>query len=475
VEARTDSRERELSPLNLLYHMLSSRVDPNSCDVVILDGHLDHGVLKQAIARALRCHPQLSSHVVHRGGKSFWRVPPDELPIDFRVQPLPKDTPGAVDAALVANIWNEPLPIASGRPIRFHLIETPRRSYLQTIHTHLYADATSCYTLTDHVAESYAAIVDGRPWQQGPVDVEDRGVRALLTRRLSTRERLMGKLGGAMLSLPDFLSEDGGLALPEGPPGPRAFARAVLDPRRTSGLVAAARERKSTLHSLVKLAFLRAADRFNRTRRGASRPLRVWDFFSLRQLAPPQAAGLYDCLAIIYPVTMDPRWSDTEALAAFKDQLQRLRGGEVIAHVERLQWLFDVFGPALPLEWLATAWPHIFKSNVFLTNPGVCPSRLEAFGGVPVVDYVTFPQLFHPARVMFVLSTFRDHLRILAIYDRSSFADDFTTALFEPFLAELGCLSAVDVGAGDPAAGFVASWNPASPESAPEPQADFSG
>jgi hypothetical protein len=88
----------------------------------------------------------------------------------------------------------------------------------------------------------------------------------------------------------------------------------------------------------------------------------------------------------------------------------------------------------------------------------VCPSRLEAIGGVPVIDYITFPQLFPPAKIMFVISTFRDCLRILAIYDRAAFADSFEDALFAPFLFELQRVSGIDL-ASSPLPGFIAAWS----------------
>jgi LmbE family N-acetylglucosaminyl deacetylase len=451
----SEPRERALSPLNLFYQMMSHRINPNSCDLVVLDGHLDHRVLKQATWRALQRHPVLSSYLLTRRGEYFWRVPRDQMPVDFRIHSLPRDDPGAVDACLTANIWGEPLALESDRPVRFHLIETPRRSYFQTIHTHVYADATSCYTLTQDIAESYAAHMAGRPFSTVPIDAEERSARALSTMRHPIRARLKHIFDGARMNLTDLFRRGGGLALPERPPGPRAFSRVSLDPRQTKELLAAARNVTTTLHNLVKLAFFRAADGFNRRRGARSRPLRVWDFFSLRSMAPPEAASMYDCMAVIYPVGMNPAWSDEEALRVFKDQVHALRAGQAFAHTERFWWLLRVLGAVLPLAWLGAVWPYLFKSNVFLTNPGVCPSRLDAIGGVPVIDYVTFPQLFVPAKVMLVVATFRDRLRILAIYDRAAFDENFEDALFTPFLAELRRLSGIDLDASPPLPGLI--------------------
>ena len=114
----------------------------------------------------------------------------------------------------------------------------------------------------------------------------------------------------------------------------------------------------------------------------------------------------------------------------------------------------------------ARLWPALFKSNVFLTNPGVCPSNLPRFGDAAVIDYVTFPQLFAPADVMFVFSTFRDRLRIHVVYDEAAFGGAFRLGLLRPFLAELDAQAGLHLAAAPTRDGFIASWTarPATPD-----------
>lgn len=456
----TDSNQsRLLNPLNLLYETLGNVVVPNSCDIIVLAGRLDVRTLGRAITRALRRHPPLMSQFVSERGGVAWRQPPEELPIDIRVHEFDHDDSAIIDRHLVSNIWSTPLP-RHERPIRFHVTETPERTYLQTIHTHIFADATSCYRLTEDIAESYAAYIEDRPYDDTPVDVPYRDIDSLFTSKLTSRERRHWQARGALHLMRDLAVRTGGLALPERPIGPRALTRAVLDADRTARLLCAARRHRCSIHAFFKLAFLRAGEAFNRARGHETRSLRAWDFFSLRPMAEPHARALYDCLAVVYPVDMQTDWSDEVALERFTAEIHAMRDGEVLAHAYRLANLYRCVGPVLPENWFYGAWQRIFKSNVFLTNPGIVPTRLDHIGGVPVHDYVTFPQLFAPARVMFVFSTFRDELRILALHDESAFDGDFEAALFHPFLRQLEHVSQVDM-PDEALTGFMSGWTDA--------------
>jgi len=77
-----------------------------------------------------------------------------------------------------------------------------------------------------------------------------------------------------------------------------------------------------------------------------------------------------------------------------------------------------------------------------------------------VVDYVTFPQLFFPAELLFVFSTFRDRLRILVVYDRDAFGPSLHEELFRPFLDRLGELAGLDFSSASTRDGVMASWEP---------------
>jgi hypothetical protein len=412
-----------------LFESLGKAIVPNSCDIVVLRGRLDHAKLRAAIHATLQRHPILRA---------------SDGPIDLRFHFLDFDEPDAVDAHLMRHVWDEPF-ARDARPVRFHVTETKSATYLQTIHTHVYADATACYTLTAQIAEAYAG---ARAHDATRAHADE-----IVLPRAPAKERARATAQTAH----DLAAKHAGVAAPKrASAGPRKLARFVLTPAETSALRAAARQRGHSIHAFFQLAFLRAASAYNE-RRGVGHPLlRLWDFFSLRPMLE-ETTPRYDCLALVYPVELDARWSDDEVLAHVTDVVAQMRKEDLLMHAHRIGAVVRSFG-SRPRRAFMKLWTALFKSNVFFTNPGVCPSRLERFGDVEVTDYVTFPQLFSPADVMFVFSTFRDALRVLVIYDEDAFGASFRE-LFDAFLRNVGALASLDLAPDGSHEGFVARWS----------------
>ncbi len=433
--------------LNTLFASLADAVVPSSCDVVVIDGLLDHDRLRAAIVTTLARHPILNRPLDPA-------LPADDaLPIDLRVHALDDDDPARIDEYLVGLIWDEPL-APQARPIRFHVVETSERTYFQTIHTHVHADATACYAITEQIAAAYV----GAALPRKPDDVAETDVLAIAAAPLSVRQRFEEYARGLEQTARDLAATFGGLVTPERDhAGRRRLARFVLTVDETEQLRAAARERGCSIHAFFQLAFLRAATDYNRARGEGRTHLRIWDFFSLRPLLG-NAKDRYDCLALVYPVDLDAAWSDDETLVHCTENVERMRNGELVTHAHRFDGLFRVLDGVQPRDAFMSLWRSIFKSNVFLTNPGVCPSPLPRFGDAEVLDYVTFPQLFFPADLTFVFSTFRGSLRVLVTHDQDAFGATFHEDLFMPFLANLGELASIDIGRTKTHDGFVASW-----------------
>jgi hypothetical protein len=436
--------------LNTLFSRLGTKVSPNSCDLVVLDGHLDLPRLRAAARATLARHPILCRPLALKG------APPPSLPVDLRVHRIDHDRAAAVDAHLERQIWDEPF-APDARPVRFCVTETPRRTYLQTIHTHVYADATACYAITEELAQRYASPhADGFHADGFHADGFDAGEPtsgARVDLLPPGGKRLLHHARGLARTARDLTAHDGTLALARHRrPGPRRLTRLCLSAGETTQLLGAARARGHSLHAFFQVAFTRAAAALHR-RRGVERArLRAWDFFSMRPLIERDRPR-YDCLALIYPIDLDTRWSDEEILARATQRVQRMRGGELADHAARFESLRGLpEGPFLRL------WPRLFKSNVFLTNPGVCPSPLPRFGEVPVRDYVTFPQLFWPADLLFVFSTFRGRLRVLTIRDEAAFGDRFHDELLAPFIETLGALGGLRLSPAAALDGFAARW-----------------
>jgi len=432
--------------LNTLFSRLGTEVSPSSCDLVVLDGHLDLARLRAAARATLARHPILCRPLAPEAAA------PPSLPVDLRVHRLDHDRAMAVDAHLERLIWDEPL-APDARPVRFCVTETPRRTYLQTIHTHVYADATACYAITEELARRYASPhADGGEAGEPPST-------AHVDLLAPSGKRLLHHARGLARTARDLAARDGSLALARhGRPGPRRLTRLCLSADETAQLLGAARARGHSLHAFFQVAFTRAAAALHR-RRGVDRArLRAWDFFSMRPLLE-RGRPRYDCLALIYPIDLDTRWSDEQILARASERVQRMRDGELGDHAARFESL-----RGLPERPFLRLWPRLFKSNVFLTNPGVCPSPLPRFGDVPVRDYVTFPQLFWPADLLFVFSTFRGRLRVLTIRDDAAFGDRFQDELLAPFIETLGALGGLRLSPAAALDGFAARWADADSE-----------
>ena len=85
----------------------------------------------------------------------------------------------------------------------------------------------------------------------------------------------------------------------------------------------------------------------------------------------------------------------------------------------------------------------INKTDLAVTNPGRVPwqDELASFGDVPVADFLNFPHLLPPAKVVLIFTTFRA-LRIVQLYDPATTPNGVEATLVEPFIRHLEALLA---------------------------------
>ena len=227
---------------------------PNSCDIVVLDGQLDHDRLRAAIAR----HPSGAGIRLLRGRSRF----APSLPFTAgRRRRRHRSTPTSSGAASGASRCPR-----TAAPVRFHVTETPPRTYLQTIHTHVYADATACYMLTEQIVAGYAhATPDaGSTSRRGA----GRSAPTSSATRVATRRRRSRTSAGRRTDAARPRRRLAGLAARRGPRPAAAAGALPFTPRETERSAAAARARGYSIHAFFQLSFLRAAMDYNRRPRG---------------------------------------------------------------------------------------------------------------------------------------------------------------------------------------------------------------
>jgi hypothetical protein len=436
-----------LTPMNLGFHYLGAVTNTNACALFVFDSRLDLGRLEAAIHAALARHPLLNCRLRKRGRRYFWQASSDELPIQLRVHELDSDEAELVHQHLLDRVWSEPLALEVSRPIRFHLTQTPLRTYLQIVSPHTITDAQAIVRIARDLAECYSALEAGRQPDQTPLEVQDRAADQIVLGRISRWARLWHFFHALWLILLDVLRPDVGLDLAQ-ERGGTDLRFIEFEPGFIDHLVGAAKRQRTSVHAVFSLAILRAYQQS-----GPSRPerwLRALDQVSLRGYLGPEAAEVFDVLSIPYSLRMNPRWSDAEVVTNITTTLRTLRDGAIFSEILRMR-IYTTLAKLLPTSFLVDVVTGlVMKTNLLTTNPGALRSEVHAFGSVPVCSFCTFPPLLPPSRVSILFFTYQRQLRTLLLYDRAALRDP--EQLLERLAGQLRRIAGVTQGASPVAA-----------------------
>ncbi len=418
---RTMARTRKTGPFNSPFLLLSGLVNGNSCEIIELDGHLDHEMLKRALAAAIARHPLLQSRLERTMTGGRWVRDQQDAPPDLRIARLATSDPEATRKRLVANIWDEPLDLTAGRPARFHLTETPDGSILQLVTHHISSDARSGYRFAHDIANAYTALSEGRmpdttvidcpePPDAMALEGQDRSTGALVARALS----MIGR---------DLFSRAKGQLFPRRRGG-SDIGKIDLGGERLAAVKRAAKRRGVTVHALLLAATVRACQAHDRARgRNDRRVYPLLDMVSLRPYAGGRADDLYDTMVVPVGIRLDGRLDDESLIRAAAAEIRRLKSGDVFAELWR-QKLYGWSAAPLPKNFATRlVLAFLIKGNIICSNPGPIPYEIERFGPVAVRDFWSFSQLFPPGRVTFTFSTYRDRLRMIMVHDPVAFPD----------------------------------------------------
>lgn len=432
--------EHRLGALNLFYVLQRLTLgNINSCEVFELAGRLDHARLRKALAAVCDRHPALNSTLVERGWRTWWTVEapsPSPLPLDVRVASLDTDDPARVHAALLANVWQEGFDLSRSRQIRVHVTETPARTWLQLVTARLYNDARAGYLLAHELASAYTALEEGA----ASPDTTRRGFSSA---DIAVARPLRHALGALRCFASDLLHRDVDLPIPRVEIGPRDFAKIDLGEELLVHMRARAKQLGVTVHALLLLAMVHVWR--DTAPPGARRPgavLRVLDNFDLRRFARAPADGVYETMVVPYTLRLPTEGSDEEILRSAAGQLERWKQGAILDELYRSR-LYAALGRVSPIRWSSKLVARfVAKSNIVLSNPGPIPYPLERFGSVPITDFYNFSQLFPPNQAMLIFSTFRGHLRAVAVHDTHALPEGTLTAIVAPLRAHLERLCA---------------------------------
>lgn len=446
MAGETAGATRAMTPLNAMYsyyERLLARhgMNANSCEWIEIDGPVDASALRRAAVMVQRRHPVLRAAV--RGDR--WTMlsadiaPPPEL-IESRRDDL---LDGDVVNALMDNIWRRPLPLATGPALRLHLTRLGDRAVLQLVTSHLFTDGRSANVVVADLLDAYDCVASGRAFDEAAVDMPDRDLRALYLGDIAPLRRRALYRDAAAAIARDAARPCQKIATPGRRRGmTRVILRSLGDDMLAS-LRAASAGAGMSRHPFYVLAAARAITGYNQ-RRGAraDQPLRFIDNVSMRRFGKPPIDQLYELCAIPYMLPVDAGLDDLALMRQAAAGVAALHGGKALEEVARQQLLAASAALSPKVLGLRLVLSTIVKSNFILSNIGHVPDAMWNHPSLAIRDYYSFSQLFPPGDFMIFLSTARQDLRLVCLYDSANFTDDDAEELIGDFQRHLAAAAA---------------------------------
>jgi hypothetical protein len=202
--------------------------------------------------------------------------------------------------------------------------------------------------------------------------------------------------------------------------------------------VQAARANGTTAHALFLMALTKARREFMGGD-GNNRTLRINDFATLRPFAGEDLSEAFDVLVVPHQLRINPNWDEQTALHILTETIKEQKQGGVLSELYRLS-MYGSLARYLPTRLTAgLVFKLVNKSDLAVTNPGKVPwqDELEAYGDIAILDFVNFPHLLPPAKVVLIFTTFRNQLRLIQLYDPELLPGGVEKSLVEPLLRHL--------------------------------------
>jgi len=427
-----------MNAIQSAFYHLSELTNCNSGELITLEEKLDVSLLKRAISLAVRRHPLLNQLPTKKRGKPYWMEMEADLPIHLTHCAVSETDPDKLYPILWNNLWAEPIDELS-RQVRFIYTETPEYAYLQICAPHTVTDACSGTKLAADIAQAYTALSDGRTWVAKPEEnVTEPLPDVFLTTRTSMQRMLVALYALTEIVTDIFRRGRGLRPIDKTKQGPTGVHVTPVSEALLNRTITVARTVNASAHTLFLLALTRARQEMLGPD-GGNTPFRINDFATLRPFASKDLRNTFDVLVVPHQMTIKPSWSDDVAIRKINGQLQSKKQGGILTELYRLS-LYSTLARLAPSRWGANmVFKHINKSDMAVTNPGrvLWEHDLSHFGDIRVLDFVNFPNLLPPARVVMIFTTFRDQLRIVQLYDKDRYPEGVEALLAKPFVRHL--------------------------------------
>lgn len=422
-----------MNDFSFQFSRLADLVNANCSEILIVGGKVSLSRLNEAIVfevsrrKTLR---RLFDSTGNTGQENRHTISPQ---IGVIEQEVSSHAEAELRALLVANIWENSVPVHRMHGIKAFCIAFRNLTVLQFVTSHLLSDARAGYELTADVVDSYNKLSDGIKLQAANIE----SWNGDLELRLSSLDHIRYFSIAAIRILRDFVTFERGTTMSKFVPSARDILKHVFA-RNTLALVLRKRmELGVTLHPILLTAAVKAwaIHKFGRDKIEGS--YRIADMYSFRRYASSDNQNAYDTMVMPFFPRIKLREDVAQTVLQLQRALDKEKHGRIFAELYR-QRLYRIANQVLPKNFaIQLALRCIAKTELIITNAGTIELGHTRFGNVEIVDFFSFPQLFPPGRMMIIFNTFADELRATIVYDAQRFARSEIIKLVELMEQEL--------------------------------------
>lgn len=437
------------SVINKMFIFLNYVVNGNSCLYFELDQPLNVAVLRNSLDLLVDRHPLLNRRLSRSLLGYQWASIDGPSRVELECQECDSAEQDKILDLLRRNAWQQGIRLFGETHLKAYYVKAPSCCYVQLVPNHILADARSSDLLMSDLARIYDCLSQGKTVPAQPESVRKDGSNssALFTGDLSLARKIKLHLLALANIVIDACRREHGIAV--GTPGDRRRQRGAtcvvsreIDAAFVDTMKPRLKQNGLTMHPILVLAVLRTVEHFNKRRGKAADIIRVSDMFSLLPFAKQDLTNVYDCFVVPFTSYYKMCKDDMAMLASIRDSIAYYKRGGILRELFR-QAIYTYSGAFLPRR-MATNMVTRFvaKSNIVISNPGKVKFGIPDFGSAKVLSYTSFSQLFPPARIFFLFSTFRNQLRLNILYDENAFsADEVEREIYVEFLKNLQRIS----------------------------------
>jgi len=437
---------RKTSMLNNLFAFLNCLVNGNSCMYFELSKKIDLDVLQASVDILVRRHALLNCGFKSSMFSYRWS---DDKPLDPVVVNHQKIEVGNRDAMirhLTNNAWGERFDLAHERQLRVYYVEYNGGAVVQLVPNHILADGRAADLLMADLASIYHQLAANN------CDVDDLAASVkcdyaessvqLFAGHMSKGERLAYTMAALKNIVSDIFRPAHGIFVKKSSRGNTRVHVETVDDKLFVMMKSRLKANGFTVHPMLVSAVLRAIEEFNDSKGFKAESLRVSDMFSMLPFADQNLTGVYDCFVVPFTSYYTLKKNNLEMMNQVRDTVGRYKSGGIFEELFR-QNIYALTGKFSPKK-LATylVIKYIAKSNVIISNPGRVKFDIPDMGNAEIVNYTSFSQLFPPAKIFFLFSSFKGALRLNILYDENAFDEgDVSNVIAKSFVRHLHQMS----------------------------------